>query len=98
MSIPSQTAPGIADVMLVLLEQKNLGVSRGNLQPQNLRLRARAGVYFLADYDQAEMLADGIVAKDNLTYLTWCNDKAQSRYGFEDLLCYLPDGSCPVDI
>jgi len=78
--IPSTDNPLLADILLTLLEQKNLGVYHSDLRPDNCRYSKEDGVCYLIDYDQAELLDEKEKQLDNLQFLQWCDKHAREKY------------------
>ena len=67
--LPLGTSLNPADMILSLIEQKNLGVYHGDLKPDNLRVDETAGICYFIDYDQAEFLDDDVINFYNISFL-----------------------------
>ena len=88
--LPLGTSLNPADMILSLIEQKNLGVYHGDLKPDNLRVDEKAGICYFIDYDQAEFLDDDVINMDNISFLKWCDERAKEKYDFSSFLQYFP--------
>jgi hypothetical protein len=88
----------LADLLLTLIEQKNLGVYHGDPRPENCRFDPARGVLYLVDYDQAVILDTDRRAAGNLDFLRWCDDRARDRFGFQSMFHYFPGVEFARDI
>ena len=86
--VESDGTPTAADMLLSVIEQKNLGVYNGDLKPDNLRFDRNLNICFLIDYDQAEFLDENIKQLDNPDFFEWCDQRAQEKYNFTSFLQY----------
>jgi 2-polyprenyl-3-methyl-5-hydroxy-6-metoxy-1,4-benzoquinol methylase len=84
------TTLNLADMILSMIEQKNLGVYHGDPRPENFRVDEDLGICYFIDYDQAEILDDKVMDSDNLDFFKWCDTRAQEKYGFLTFLNYFP--------
>lgn len=91
--VPFSDKIPFSDVLLAMIEQKNLGVFHGDLKPDCLRFDPRVGICFLIDYDQAEYIPEAIRDADNLSFFRWCDERAKAKYAkwnFKRFLHYFP--------
>jgi 2-polyprenyl-3-methyl-5-hydroxy-6-metoxy-1,4-benzoquinol methylase len=88
--VPSKTNLNLADMILSLIEQKNLGVYQGDMKPGNLRIDPVSGICYFVDYDQAEFLDEEVMNLDNVSFFDWCNKRAKEKYDFPSFLQYFP--------
>jgi tetratricopeptide (TPR) repeat protein/SAM-dependent methyltransferase len=78
----------LPDMLLSLIEQKNLGVYHGDLKPDNLKFDPQSGVCYLIDYDQAEFLDKKRIGLSNIDFFKWCDQRAHEKYNFNSFLKY----------
>lgn len=86
--VPAGTNLNLADMVLSLIEQKNLGVYQGDLKPANLRVGQVSGICYFIDYDQAEFLDEEVMNLDNISFFNWCDERAKEKYNFQSFLQY----------
>lgn len=75
--IHSQGEPVIADVLLALFEQKQLGVYQGDLHPGNIIFNGITT--YLIDYDQAVM-SEEIINMGEIDFLDWVSQQKIPAY------------------
>ncbi|NTW43861.1 MAG: methyltransferase domain-containing protein, partial [Anaerolineaceae bacterium] len=78
--IESDSRMRLADLVLALLEQKNLGYYHGDLKPANIRFNKRNGVCVMIDYDQTINLSDEVIKLNAMEFLEWCDKFEQQKY------------------
>ncbi len=72
--------PVLADILLALFEQKQLGVYQGDLQPRNIIFDGQ--VTYLVDYDQA-IMTEVIIDMDEVEFLDWVLEQEIPAYVLE---------------
>jgi 2-polyprenyl-3-methyl-5-hydroxy-6-metoxy-1,4-benzoquinol methylase len=87
--IPNSGTPSLADIMLSLLEQKNLGVYQGDIKTGNLRFNKTTSVCYIIDYDQAIFLTGDQRNLSNYKFLNLCTAYDKEKYGFGNWLRHL---------
>jgi len=80
-----------ADLILSLIEQKNLGIYQGDLKPANIRFDEKLGICFLVDYDQAENIDAGVSELNTLEFLYWCDSAENRKYGQTRWIRHFPN-------
>ena len=88
--LPHSDDYNFADVVLSVLEQKNLGFYQGDIKPDNIRFNPEDGICYIIDYDQAIVLGDEIQNFDNKSFFNFCDDQDRKRYGFGNWLRHFP--------
>jgi hypothetical protein len=74
----------LADLILALLEQKDMGYYHGDIKPGNIRFDDQNGICILIDYDQAMTLDEQTRELNASDFLAWCDTQEQKRYGMRD--------------
>jgi 2-polyprenyl-3-methyl-5-hydroxy-6-metoxy-1,4-benzoquinol methylase len=87
--IPDSGTHKLADIMLAVLEQKNLGVYQGDIKPANVRFNPKKSICYLIDYDQAIYL-DERKNLDNISFLDFCSEYDKEKHGFGNWLRHFP--------
>ena len=72
--------PVLTDILLVLFEQKHLGVYQGDLHPRNIIFDGK--VTYLVDYDQA-IMTEEIIDMDEIEFLDWVLEQDIPAYVLE---------------
>ena len=85
-NIRSSQVCTLADLLLALAEQQQLGWYQGDLKPSNIKLDAQSGALVLVDYDQAISLTAKEMDLDNFSFLNWTFDQERERFGQRDWL------------
>ena len=88
--VPSNSTPALADIMLALLEQKNLGVYQGDIKAGNIRFDRSKSLCYIIDYDQAIFLDEKQTNLNNEEFLKFCSTHDKEKYGFGNWLRHLP--------
>ena len=78
--LPADKGYSYADIALVLLEQKALGVYHGDIRPDNIRFSREKGIVYLIDYDQSVRLPESVREMDNRSFFKWCIEFAREKY------------------
>lgn len=78
--IDSSNKAPIADILISILEQKNLGIYHSDVKPANLRFDDKRGVCMLIDYDQAIELSPDVKNLNAKNFLEWCDVQDKSKY------------------
>ena len=87
--VPNSGTPELADILLAMLEQKNLGVWQGDIKAGNLRFDKTTSVCYIIDYDQAIFLTDSQRNLNNTEFLNLCSTHDKEKYGFGNWLRHL---------
>ncbi|MCP4328326.1 MAG: tetratricopeptide repeat protein [Alphaproteobacteria bacterium] len=88
--IPEARAVRLVDLLLAIIEQKNLGVYHGDPKPEHCRFDPATDILYLVDYDQAELLDEDTRSLNNLDFLHWCNEYARRKYELASMFHYFP--------
>jgi 2-polyprenyl-3-methyl-5-hydroxy-6-metoxy-1,4-benzoquinol methylase len=81
--IAPNTGYRISDVIIAILEQKELGVYHGDIKPSNICFDKETGVCKFIDYDQAEFIPKNVQELNSQDYLQWCDGREGEKYGKE---------------
>ncbi len=91
--IPNDEKPKLADIILSMLEQKNLGVYQGDIKWDNVRFDSSKSICYIIDYDQAILLNEEQTNFSNSKFLNFCSVYDKQKYGFGDWLRHFPEFS-----
>jgi SAM-dependent methyltransferase len=78
--MPTANEMPLPDLILAMIEQKNLGYYHGDLKPANIRFDPDKGTCVLIDYDQAEKLNQQTIQLNAYEYVQWCDIAEQRKY------------------
>ena len=89
--IPTVNKMLLPDLLLTIIEQKNLGYYHGDLKPANIRFDPERGVCVLIDYDQAERLNPPTAQLNAFEFMQWCDLAEQRKYNLTTWRRHFPN-------
>ena len=89
--IPSDEGATIGDMLLSIIEQKNLGVYQADIKPANVRFDSNKAICYIIDYDQATLLTEEQVQMDNKSFFEFCSAHDKERHGIGNWLRHFKD-------
>lgn len=88
--IPDSGDHSMGDILLALIEQKNLGVYQGDVKPENLRFDPKTNLCYLIDYDQAILLDNKQKNLGVEEFLFFCSEYDRKKYNVGNWLRHFP--------
>ena len=76
----------LPDVVLAIIEQKQLGVYHGDIKPSNIRFSSSDKICKLIDYDQSVVLPEAQITSPNTAFFDWLDTYEQEYYGHNSWL------------
>lgn len=70
----------LSDIILSMIEQKNLGIYQGDIKPDNVRYNKQTGVCYIVDYDQSIMLDKKEKNLNSENFLKMCDNYDLKKY------------------
>ena len=89
--IPNTGTATLADIVLAMIEQKNLGVYQADIKPGNIRFDISKSLCYIIDYDQAIKLNEEQVNYSNSKFLQFCSLYDHQKYGIGNWLRHYPE-------